>query len=683
MIGELLGRFHPLIVHLPIGILIGAFLMELASKRSKWDHLKKSVPFVLQLAVLFSILAWFTGWIMPKEGEFDERLIGLHFWTAVATTVGCLLTYLLAITKSKSYSKFYFPVFCVTMILLTVTGHFGGSLTHGEDYLTKPLVEKSESKVTDVNTMMAFGGIVEPILKQKCYSCHNEGKKKGGLVMSTAEALMKGGDEGVIIKPGSDSESPLIQRLHLPIEDDKHMPPSGKKQLSQNEISLLEWWIAEGASFDKSVGELNKSDKIAAILKGYEQSESQINTKGIKKIGKDQLAGFARNGIEVSPLHADSPLAFVSMARDSMLSSGKIKKLKSISDNIIELDLSFTNVDDEMMSQLSRLKNLQKLKIQQTDVSAKGIEYLEGLNHLSYLNLYGTKVNDEVFASLDKIKTLKEVFLWDTDVSKEALKSFIESHPLMKVSYGIDPSIFGDAKLKPPVIIVERDIFEDTIGVSLSLNFKNTNIYYTMDGSVPDSTSNLYAGRFVIDKTASIKAISMKDGWGVSDPSEKLLIKVGHTISSAKLKEQPNKKYRAGGAKSLIDYEKGSSSFAEGKWLGFEGKNMIADFDLGSMKSVSNLVVSCLEDTGSYIFFPKGIEVSTSKDGKNFETQKRLSIPISQGPNSSELKSFLLEFDTLEARYIRTTILGTLKNPEWHAAPGAKNWIFVDEVMIN
>ena len=51
------------------------------------------------------------------------------------------------------------------MILLTVTGHFGGSLTHGEDFLTKPLEEESKPIVIDINSVLAFGGFVEPIIK--------------------------------------------------------------------------------------------------------------------------------------------------------------------------------------------------------------------------------------------------------------------------------------------------------------------------------------------------------------------------------------------------------------------------------------------------------------------------------------------------------------------------------------
>ncbi len=680
---EFIGRLHPLIVHLPIGIIVLAFLMELASRSNKWKNIKNAIPFVLQMAVIFSILAWATGWILPKEGQFEENLIGQHFWFAVAMTVATLITYLLSQTKIKKLRNYYFPSFCLTMILLTLTGHFGGSLTHGENYLSKPIEEKSKIQITDVDSLVAYKQIIKPILKQKCFSCHNEGKKKGGLVMSSIDGLKLGGDEGPIIVPGNVNSSSMVQRLHLPIENDGHMPPSGKRQLSNNEIKLVEWWIDQGADYNKRVGDLKKNEEISEILKAYEQVDSHINTRGLKIVGQDQLNKYSNQGLKVYPISKDNPLVKVNLSRDTTLSAKKLKSLKHIADNIVELDLSFTNLDDKMIAQISRFKNLKKLKIQQTNISSKGIKAIEGLDFLEYLNLYGTTIDSKALASIKKMKSLKSLFLWQTNLKTEEVKKFAEAHPLLNINFEIEESIFGDAKLKPPLITTETDIFEDSIRVAMGINFKAVKIYYTTDGTLPDSTSNLYTKPFLLEKTAAIKAICLKEGWGQSDHSEKVLIKAGHKIVSGKLTQAPNKKYKAKGVKSLYDFEKGSTSFVDGKWLGYEGKNMIATLDLGIAKKIKNVVVGALEDTGSYIFFPKAIEVSTSNDGHNFNVKKRIDIPISDGPNPSELKSFLLEFEEHSVRYVKTIVFGTLKNPAWHAAPGAKNWIFVDEILVN
>ncbi len=681
--GEIIGRFHPLIVHLPIGMLILAFLVELASRKLKYAHLQYALPFILQITIASSVLAWFTGWIMPKEGEFDERLIGLHFWFALAVTIGTILLYFLHRNKESKYGKYYFPMFVLNMILLTIAGHYGGSLTHGEDYLTKAKESKQETKVSDVNSLIVYSDIVEPILKKRCYSCHNEGKKKGGLIMNTIAALEKGGDEGAILIKGNAQGSPLISRLHLPLEDEKHMPPKGKKGPNANEIKLLEWWIEKGASFTSSVGQTEKTDDITRILKGYETSVSQLDAAGLNNIDPKTLSKFSDAGITVIPESAESPFAFASFNRDQTLKKSKISKLKNIAKNITELDLSFTNIDDGMMSALSSFKNLQKLKIQNTNISAKGLKHLEKLEHLKSLNLYGTKINDDAFESLKKMTSLSSLYIWQTEVSDEALQKFKLEKPLIEVSHNIDTSIFGDARLKPPIIAAETDIFSDTLRVSLSLNFKNVDVHYTTDGTTPDSTSQKYELPFLIDKTSNIKAVSIKQAWKTSDIAEAVYTKVGHKIASVRLKKQPSDKYKANGAKSLIDFEKGSDSFVDGKWLGYEGENMVATFDLGEIKSVSNVVVGAMENTGSYIFYPKGINLSTSADGKTYTQTKQLNIPITKGPEEPSIKSFLLEFEETDARYLQLTVLGTLKNPAWHAAPGARNWIFIDEVLVN
>jgi len=681
--GEFIGRFHPLIVHLPVGILIGAFIMELASRRSNLAYLKKSIPFVLSIAIASALVALFTGWIMPKEGEFSERLISLHLWFGVGTTFCSILVFYLCITKNEGLKRFYFPLFSLTMILLTITGHYGGSLTHGEGHLTQPIGESDRPIVTDVNTLIAYPDLIQPLLKSKCFNCHNEGKKKGGLDLSSIDMLMKGGDEGAALVAGSIKESPIIQRLHLPLEDEEHMPPEGKKQFSDNEIALLEWWVAEGASFDKPVGAINQSEEITKILKGYEQSTASINLKGLKPVTPKQLAKLTNAGIQVIPHDDESPLVNVSFNRDTLITKGKLKKLKNISKNISELDLSYTNLDNGMMSVLSSFKNLQKLKIQNTQVSSKGLEHLDKLPQLTYLNLYNTQVDDIGFESLEKLKTLGELFLWKTDVTDAKVENYIAAHPLVKVSYKIDPMIFGDARLKPPIITVDSDLFADTMSVTMSLNFKDVKVYYTLDGTLPDSTSIVYDSTFVIRKTSIINAVSAKEGWTTSEPVEKVLTKVGYKIANAQVKNAPSEKYAAAGARSLIDFTKGNSNFVEGNWLGYEGEDLYATLDLGLVEPVSNVVVSALEATSSYIFFPKGIEVSTSAEGKNYSLAKKINIPIATGPEPPALRSFLLDFDSRDARFIKVKISGTLKNPKWHAAPGAKNWLFVDEILVN
>lgn len=84
--------------------------------------------------------------------------------------------------------------------------------------------------------------------------------------MESYEALLKGGKNGPALIAGKALDSPMIQRLLLPLNDDDHMPPDGKPQPTLAEIAALQWWIDHGAPADKTVGNLQPSAEIQRIL---------------------------------------------------------------------------------------------------------------------------------------------------------------------------------------------------------------------------------------------------------------------------------------------------------------------------------------------------------------------------------------------------------------------------------
>ena len=190
----ILGRFHPLLVHLPIGILTLAFLLEIFSRRAKYAALKPAVPFALLFAGISALVTVFTGWIMPKNGQFDESLLNLHFWFGVALTFGIFILYRLSRADAAGLSgKLYWPFFILNMLLLMATGHFGGSLTHGSNYLFESNSEEGvllEGKIEDIKL---YEQVIVPVFKMKCTSCHNPEKLKGELLLTTKEGILKGG----------------------------------------------------------------------------------------------------------------------------------------------------------------------------------------------------------------------------------------------------------------------------------------------------------------------------------------------------------------------------------------------------------------------------------------------------------------------------------------------------------
>ena len=84
--------------------------------------------------------------------------------------------------------------------------------------------------------------------------------------MENYATLLKGGKDGPVLIAGKPLDSPMIQRLLLPLEDEDHMPPQGKPQPSLAEIAALQWWIDHGAPADKTIGDLKPGPEMLHIL---------------------------------------------------------------------------------------------------------------------------------------------------------------------------------------------------------------------------------------------------------------------------------------------------------------------------------------------------------------------------------------------------------------------------------
>lgn len=100
-----------------------------------------------------------------------------------------------------------------------------------------------------------YKDIIAPIIESKCVKCHGTEKAKGKLRMHTFEMIMKGGEDGKIVKPGDSAGSTMYKNLTLPAKDDDHMPPEEKPQPSAAQIAAIKWWIDKGASETMKVSE--------------------------------------------------------------------------------------------------------------------------------------------------------------------------------------------------------------------------------------------------------------------------------------------------------------------------------------------------------------------------------------------------------------------------------------------
>ena len=683
---EVFGRLHPLILHMPIGVLALAFLMELLSQNEKYKGLKFAIGFAIQIGMLSAIFAAISGYVLSLEGGYDDVLLWRHKWLGIGTAIVSILVYLLHRVKtSKAGKKLYLPLFSGLMLLMGAAGHIGGSLTHGSEFLLEPFNTKKKAEkvaIADIKNAKVFPDIIQPIFEQKCVSCHSPSKTKGNLLLSTVAGLQKGGETGAFFQAGSIVNSLFLQRAHLPLEEKEHMPPKGKKQLTSDEITLLEWWVEQGAHFDKKVGEISQTGEVAGILKKYEQSENSVLSLNVDSADEGTINKLKAANIKLDKVLKDNPFLVASLRDRKDLNATVFKQLKRISEQLIELDLSNTNLTDDLFLEIKNFPHLQKLSVQKTEITGSNLRALSNLKYLENLNVYNTKFNNSAISDLTELSSLKRLYLWNTNISREGVQQLKNALPDVEINTGISKSIFGEGQLKAPLIIVKKDMFEDSMLVEFELNLNEVDLFYTLDGTVPDSTSLLYVKPFLITQSSEIQVIAQKEAWKKSEISKKSLVRVKHRPHAIKLNKKPSEKYEAEGGLSLINLRKGTTDFSGGEWLGYEKSHFETVLDMGESKEISSVAVSALEATSSYIFFPKKIEILMSKNGKNYESVAIKNIPTTGGPAPAISKNFLIKFPTINAQFLKIKVNSNLVNPNWHPAPGAGCWVFVDEIMV-
>jgi uncharacterized membrane protein len=460
-----LGHFHPLLVHLPIGFLILALILEWISTREKYAPLRVAVPISLLAGGIGAILACITGWVLSTNGGYDDRALTIHKWTALTIPFLSLFAWMVSTKRIRvsflqARRSLLFTLLGLTLIL-SVAGHMGATLTHGPDYLSMSTLldtEKKKHAVTSMKEALVFEDLVQPMLDKKCGSCHNSTKMKGGLSMESLRALEKGGKHGAVIVSGQPTASEMVKRISLDPGDKKFMPSDGKPPLSAKEAAVLKWWIEKGAGHaDKKWSELADAKSIPADVKNYAQAffgqpssgepggNADLPVPKVPAVSQATLQKLRRSGFVIKLIDTDPVLLDVTLPPPVKSATtpaipgnpanpaktadpDKLKELLAIRDNIIWLNISGNNISDEQMDILGQCKNIRILKLDKTPLTDKGIAKLSRLDQLQSINLYNTKITKNCLVDLSKMKSLKTVYVWGTGIKKEDLATPDSAH---------------------------------------------------------------------------------------------------------------------------------------------------------------------------------------------------------------------------------------------------------------
>lgn len=414
----LLGRFHPLIIHLPIGFIVLGVLIELNKNNLKWS--KEALQFIFFWASITGIFSIITGYLQyQKEGYLWETIQG-HLIAGILTVILSFIFYLY-LKRNLVFESIKTRFFTFGhILLLTITGHLGGNITHGEDHLKEPfnnlvgisssIEENTIRFYDDFAEKPVFTSLIQPLLDDKCVKCHNDKKSKGGLKMHTIESLKQGGKNGYVLNFDKPELSEILIRIHLPEQEKKHMPPSSGKQFSREEINVISQWINQGSSFSQKLNEFKIDDNLVRYFFTTEKPFYPKNN--LPQPDGQIIKNIQSKNILILPINKGANFFSISTINFPDFKDKNLSFLEKIKNNIVNLDLSNSKVTDSIFSNLKSYSNLTVLKLSNTKITGNSINQLSLLPNLKRLYLVNTSFQEKFIGDLLQFKNLENVYLF-------------------------------------------------------------------------------------------------------------------------------------------------------------------------------------------------------------------------------------------------------------------------------
>lgn len=411
---QFFGRFHVLAIHLPIALILLVPVLEIGGAFR--PALREAAGFVLALAFAACAGSLVLGFLLAYGSGETGTTVTRHMWGGILLTIGMLLCVILRPAWSSGTGPRAYPaVLAIALLALLWTAHQGGTLTHGDSYLT-------EYMPAPVKTAFSFGVVnaapssdsfyaqhINPIFDSKCVSCHGASQVKGGLRLDSYDRLMRGGKDGRVITEGKPDRSLLLQRVTLPANDKHFMPAEGKPPLTTTQIAWIRAWVEQGAS------------PTATTLAGISIAERPVDLP-LQPVGDysslmpEIRAMDQGQGAKLAPLSSKLSDGLVLNTIDVAANFGdaQLAQLDKFAPYIVEAELGRTQVTDSSFDTLAKFTHLRALHLEGTAVTGAGLAKLAPLTQLTYLNLSGTKVTQPSLAPIQSMKNLHHIYLFNT-----------------------------------------------------------------------------------------------------------------------------------------------------------------------------------------------------------------------------------------------------------------------------
>ena len=140
-----IGKLHVILVHFPIALALSAVLADVLYGITRNEFFRISGMYCLILAAIAIIPTVYTGWEMleMEESKLSPVYLSIahtHRNLAITSLVLVLSAAIVRISQKNHLKKWWIAVYAVLIVLITgfisVTGHYGGMLSLGKDYLS-------------------------------------------------------------------------------------------------------------------------------------------------------------------------------------------------------------------------------------------------------------------------------------------------------------------------------------------------------------------------------------------------------------------------------------------------------------------------------------------------------------------------------------------------------------------
>jgi uncharacterized membrane protein len=414
---QFLGRFHPTLLHLPIGLIVLVPVLEIAGR--KRPGLVEAADFVLRSALALALPTFALGYILAYGAGDSGTTVTRHMWGGVVLCIALMLC--IAVRPgwvAREQAIAYPAVLSASLLALLWTGHQGGSITHGGDYLTHympgPLRALIPSGAKEAGGNSFYALHIHSVLDAKCVSCHGSGSAKASLRVDSYDDLMRGGKDGAVIVPGKPETSMLLARVTLAPGDPHFMPAEGRTPLTSDEISWIRAWIRAGASASAaSVPGVNIAGD------GAEPPPQPVGDYSSLASEIQQLQhGLGAKLVPLSSKASDG-LILRTVDVSSSFGDAQLAQFQKFAPYIVEAELGRTAVSDASLETLKTFTHLRALHLEGTSITGSNLGKLSALRQLTYLNLSGTKVTPESVKQLGKMSQLRHLYLFDTPAEPE------------------------------------------------------------------------------------------------------------------------------------------------------------------------------------------------------------------------------------------------------------------------